>query len=123
MRRSGLGPQGHAAIQRAAETQSEITRHAPVIGEGNPAVIAAPDFEAEETVPPMRPFDSSRVDSAGYDSEHQRLYVRFVKPDRSVGYVYEGVPSNVWRNLIRSASPGRFVNRVLNGYDYHKGDF
>jgi hypothetical protein len=68
-------------------------------------------------------FDSSRVQEAAYDQEHQRLYVRFVKPvDRGgTPWTYEGVPPNVWRNFRRSQSPGKFIHRVLNQYDYHHG--
>ena len=36
---------------------------------------------------------------------------------------YENVPNNVWRNFRRVKSPGRFINRVLNNYDYHRGEF
>lgn len=70
------------------------------------------------------PFDSSRVAEGAYDRESETLYVRFVKPvPIGTPWVYEGVPENVWRNFRRSASPGRFVNRVLNNYDYHRGSF
>lgn len=64
---------------------------------------------------------SSRVEEAAYDKAHQRLYVGWKKPGQ--GYVYEGVPESVWRNFRRSASAGKFVNRVLNSYDYHPGNF
>ena len=36
---------------------------------------------------------------------------------------YYDVPQNVWRNFRRVKSPGRFINRVLNNYDYGRGDF
>jgi hypothetical protein len=66
-------------------------------------------------------FDSSRVAEAAYDRKNDNLYVRFMRPQvGSVEYVYEGVPANVWRNFRRSQSPGKFINRVLNDYDYHR---
>jgi KTSC domain-containing protein len=36
---------------------------------------------------------------------------------------YYDVPPSVWRNLRRVKSPGRFVNRVLNNFDYGRGDW
>jgi hypothetical protein len=36
---------------------------------------------------------------------------------------YYDVPPRVWRNFRRVKSPGRFINRVLNNYDYGRGDF
>jgi hypothetical protein len=79
-----------------------------------------------ETIPPDERWvafpESSRVVEASYDPGSQRLYVRFMKP-HGVGtpWVYEGVPSNVWQNFRRSQSQGKFVNRVLNQYNYHRG--
>jgi hypothetical protein len=120
----GLGPLGHAAVERAATEN----RRAPVIDEAprqqNPAVTSTASPDEDESVPSnWYTFDSSRVQEAAYDSQAQRLYVRFVKPVASGGtpWTYEGVPSNVWNNFRRSQSPGKFVNRVLNGYDYHPG--
>lgn len=36
---------------------------------------------------------------------------------------YYDVPPNVWKNLRRVKSPGRYINRVLNNFDYGRGDF
>lgn len=36
---------------------------------------------------------------------------------------YYDVPANIWRNFKRVKSPGRFINRVLNNFDYGRGDF
>ena len=33
------------------------------------------------------------------------------------------MPRNIWKNFRRSASPGRYINRVLNGYPYWRGGF
>jgi len=134
-RRGGLGPQGHRAVERAAQ---ELHR-APIIAESpkktpaptfsqprysrNPAALSAPQpGEAVEQPSDWYLFDSSRVVEAAYDPSSSRLYVRFVKP-APIGtpWTYEGVPPNVWRNFKRSQSPGKFVNRVLNDYNYHRG--
>jgi len=66
-------------------------------------------------------FDSSRVQEAVYVRDEEALYVRFVRPvPGEVEYVYQGVPPNIWRNFRRSSSPGKYINRVLNQYDYHR---
>jgi hypothetical protein len=113
--RRGLGPQGHAAIERA----SQENLRAPIIGRQNPAALSAPE-PGEDEPTDWYTFDSSRVSEAAYDAAAERLYVRFVKPDGSVVYVYDGVQANEWRNLRRSQSPGKYVNRVLNSKDYHR---
>lgn len=61
-------------------------------------------------------FDSTRVSRARYDGRHQLLEVDWV--DGGLSYLYQDVPSNVWRNMQRSASVGKFVNRVLDQYPY-----
>lgn len=124
-RRGGLGPQGHRAIQEAAASHNAHRIHLAASGNlSNPAAedVTKPDEQA--TKPEVfRSFEpSSRIIEAGYDSGSQRLYVMFVKP-YGVGtpWTYEGVPSNVWSDMKRSASPGRFVNRRLNDFQYHRG--
>lgn len=66
----------------------------------------------------MRDFDSSRIAEAGYSSQSHTLYVRFKD---GTSWNYYGIEARVWKNLQRSASPGRFVNRVLNNYAYGPG--
>lgn len=129
--RGGLGPLGHAAIQRAFEYDQQ--RHGaahvtPPSQLGNPAVTSTELADEAETIPADERWvafpESSRVVEAGYDPPSQRLYVRFVKPvPEGTPWVYEGVPANVWTNFRRSQSQGRFVNRVLNQYNYHRSDF
>lgn len=130
-RQGGLGPQGHAALQRAFE--EDVRRHpqnfavsnpGPV---GNPAATTTISAGEEESIPPNERWiafpESSRVVEAAYDPPTQRLYVRFVKPvPEGTPWVYESVPSNVWTNFKRSQSQGKFVNRVLNQYNYHRGE-
>jgi hypothetical protein len=68
----------------------------------------------------MLPFNSSRVDEAGYSSKSRTLYVRF---DDGTPWEYRNVDANEWRNFRRSASPGRYINRVLNSHDYGRSTF
>lgn len=126
-RQSGLGPLGHDAIQRAADIDQG---HAPIIGRPNtgpvnPSVISSRAPNEDEDIPyDWWSFDSSRVKEAAYDPENQRLYVRFMKPrPEGTPWTYDGVAANEWRNFRRSQSPGRYVNRVLNTKDYHRGNF
>ncbi len=61
-------------------------------------------------------FSSSRVSRARYDSDNQILEVDWV--DGGLPYVYLEVPPEIWRNMRRVKSVGKFVNRVLNAYPY-----
>jgi hypothetical protein len=119
-RPGGLGDYGR---RRVDDLLSPFLSVDPVEPEGNPAALTISIPDEREFVPDYwDTFDSSRVREAVYDREHQRLYVRFVKPE-PVGtpWTYEGVPENVWRNFKASKSQGKFVNRVLNQYSYHQG--
>lgn len=110
-RNRGLGPQGHAILAEAAETFHSR-------GLSNPAVLST--SETYEEPDNWHVFDSDRVAEAAYDSKKDVLFVKFVKPDGSTEYVYEGVSSEEWRAFRRAASAGKYVNRVLNQHDYHR---
>lgn len=114
-RKTGLGPQGFDAVQRAASIGQKPTA-------GNPSAITHIDPDELKNEPDnWFGFNSSRVSQAGYDQDSQRLFVRFMRPTPGQDeYVYEGVPQNVWRNMRRAKSAGKYINRVLNGFDYHK---
>jgi hypothetical protein len=73
-----------------------------------------------EDMPNLLPFDSSRVLQAGYSPRTHTLYVRFVD---GTPWAYYNVEPNIWRNFRRSASPGRYINRVLNSYAYGPSNF
>lgn len=66
------------------------------------------------------PMSSSRVSEARYDPGLEQVHVIFVD---GTPWVYDGVPQAVWRNFRRTASPGKYVNRVLNGFPYWRGSF
>ena len=74
----------------------------------------------KEPLPQMLPFDSSRVAEAGYSPDSHTLYVRFVD---GTPWQYNNVEPSVWRNFRRSASAGRYINRVLNNYSYGRSNF
>lgn len=123
-RKSGLGPQGRTAVERAfREASAPVTTD---IAQGNPAVTSTAGDE-RQTLPapedwwtPAKP--SSRVAQAGYDPGSERLYVLFHKPfPGGTPWTYEGVSPGEWANFRRAPSPGRYVNDVLNGKNYHPG--
>jgi hypothetical protein len=68
-------------------------------------------YQPTPSINPPRP----RTLAAGYDKDSQTLRVRF---RNGQVYGYYNVPPNVWRNFKRWQSPGRGINRVLNGYAY-----
>ncbi len=68
-------------------------------------------YQPTPSINPPRP----RTLAAGYDRESETLRVRF---RNGQVYGYYNVPPNVWRNLRRVKSPGRFINRTLNSFPY-----
>lgn len=67
-------------------------------------------------------FASSRVARARYDYGLRQVQVVF---NNGNCWVYEQVPPEVFRRFRISASAGKFINRVLNGYPYRsaQGEF
>ena len=55
----------------------------------------------------------------GYDSKARTVRIQF--RDGAV-YEYYEVPAAIWRQLLRSRSTGKFVNRVLDTYPYTRVD-
>lgn len=102
---------------------------------GDDSILFTQDLRAQSSMTlkhPDRPEGPSnprrpRAEAAGYDSRSETVRIRFrVGADsrfpQGAVYEYYGVPRNVWRNLQRSASPGRFVDRVLDTYPYASVD-
>lgn len=73
-------------------------------------------YQPTPSINPPRP----RTLAAGYDSKGRVLRVRFRD---GTPWAYYDVPPNIWQNFKRSKSPGRFINRVLNNYEYSRGEF
>jgi hypothetical protein len=99
-----------AARGREQQRQGQVRRNLR-------ALSIAP---VREDLPEMLPFDSSRVAEAGYSSDSHTVYVRFAD---GTPWAYYNVEPNVWRNFRRSASAGKFINRVLNNYSYGRSNF
>lgn len=55
----------------------------------------------------------------GYDSKADTVRIQF--RDGAV-YEYYQVPGNVWRQLLRSRSTGKYIDRVLDTYPYTRVD-
>lgn len=56
---------------------------------------------------------SSRLTRGWYDPDNQRVELEFVDGHH---HVYDLVPAEVWEDLKRAGSPGRFVTDVLDRY-------
>lgn len=96
--------------QGASTAQQEGTYHFPQVS-------------PTKTINPPRP----RTLEAGWERVPQDhpsypgiLRVRFRD---GTPWEYHGVPSSVWQRFKRVQSPGRFINRVLNDYEYNRGNF
>lgn len=68
------------------------------------------------SINPPRP----RTLLAGYNANLRDLRVQFRD---GTPWVYHAVEPQIWERFRRTASPGRFINRVLNYYPYERGDF
>jgi hypothetical protein len=58
----------------------------------------------------------------GYNKETRQVRIVF-RPDRNAHaaeYIYEEVTPDIWERVRRTASTGKFINRVLNGYPYSR---
>lgn len=91
--------QGGQSLSRSA--RAEIARSSGIIAEYRPG--------------PWKELDSSRMNQARYDASRRELHVVFKD---GTPWIYYDIPQNIWDNLRRSASPGKFVNRVLNAFPY-----
>lgn len=60
--------------------------------------------------------EDPRTAAAGYDRSTRTLRVEW--GDGGPAYNYYNVEPAVWQRMRKSASPGRFINRVLNNYTY-----
>lgn len=68
--------------------------------------------------PEMQLVSSSNIESIGYDEQNQTVYVKF--QNQSL-YMYKGVPSHEYQNLIDAPSHGSYLNRNFkNVYPYER---
>jgi len=69
-------------------------------------------------VPEMQYVDSSNIEQVGYDADQSELHVVF---NDGSHYVYQGVPGEVFEEMINAPSKGSFLNReVKNVYSFVK---
>ncbi|MEJ0086681.1 MAG: KTSC domain-containing protein [Pseudomonadota bacterium] len=67
----------------------------------------------------MHQVASSNIESVGYDSDNQTVYVRFLNGST---YLYKGVPEHEFKNLRSAGSVGSYLNRYFkNVYPYERG--
>ena len=67
----------------------------------------------------LRPIESRSVRRMGYDSPRRRLLVQFRSSDAV--YVYYNVEPQVFSDLERAESKGRFINYEIKGrYRYRR---
>ena len=69
---------------------------------------------------PENGWDHRRTTDAGYDRERQILKVKLYT--NGAEYEYWPVPPAVARAFRRTESPGKFINAVLNNYNYQRVD-
>lgn len=75
-------------------------------------------WDRTATTWPENGWDHRRTDRAGYDSNTQTLRIQF--HTNGAIYDYHHIPPSVARDFRRSVSPGRFIDGVLNFYDYER---
>lgn len=73
-------------------------------------------YQPTPTINPDRP----RTLAAGYDPDTRTLRVRFRD---GTPWEYYDVPEDTWSGFFHSPSPGRYINNVLNNYEYAQGDW
>lgn len=69
-------------------------------------------------MPEMIYVDSSNIEAIGYDDDAQELHVRFLWGGY---YIYQGVPRQIYDDIMLASSKGSFFNReVKNIYQFAK---
>lgn len=66
-------------------------------------------------IPKLQPVESSAVARIGYDAEAEEAYVEYIGGGL---YSYEGVPPDVFEELVNADSKGTFVNTVIKRYPF-----
>lgn len=81
---------------------------------------AAQDYKAPtNTEWPSNGWDHARSRNASYDGITQTLRIWWTKPGRLGDYTnYYNVPPQIWEQVKSTPSTGKYVNAVLNGYEY-----
>lgn len=62
--------------------------------------------------------ESSNINAVGYDTSFGGLIVEYKSGAK---YMYEKVPMEVYENLLKAESKGRFINESVKGkFEYKK---
>lgn len=62
--------------------------------------------------------ESSNIRSIGYDAELEELHIKFRSGSE---YAYFGVPGEIYAEMMRAPSKGRFLAAEIKGkYEYEK---
>ena len=62
--------------------------------------------------------ESSNINAVGYDTSFGGLVVEYKNGNK---YMYEKVPMEVYENLLKAESKGRFINESVKGkFEYKK---
>ena len=71
-------------------------------------------YDPTKTSNPARP----RTMAARYNKSAQLIEIRFRE---GAIYQYHDCHPNTWRGFKNTDSPGRYINRILNGHPYNPG--
>lgn len=74
------------------------------------------DTERHDCGPWMEAPSSSRIRRYRFDYMNEAVQVQWY--NGNMGYIYLGVPYEIFRAFTRSASKGKFINSTLNLYEY-----
>lgn len=110
-------PTAEELLQLTTEQEYDVQAH-------DEGTYHFPQVSPTKTINPPRPRTLEagweRIDDQNHPAYPGILRVRFRD---GTPWEYYGVPSSVWQRFKRVQSPGRFINRVLNNYEYGRGDF
>src|SRR5690348_13741253 len=75
-------------------------------------------YDPTKTTWPQTGWDHRRTTRAGYNRTTKTLRIQFFT--NGAVYDYYDVPPAVARQFRRVESPGRYINAILNNYDYER---
>lgn len=75
-------------------------------------------YDPTKTTWPQNGWDHRRTTRAGYNRATRTLRIQFFT--NGAIYDYFDVPPAVARQFRRVESPGRYINAILNNYDYER---
>ncbi len=110
----GIGTQPHHYLPPAPSERKMTDAEADLLADQTDAVAGRVPVTYAPTAT-SNPADP-RTSAAGYDPVTQRLYIEW--GDGRTPYYYYDVPPQIWDAFTQANSPGKFINAVLNRYNY-----